>query len=111
MRFECSGKIHGMDYPMVNTATFKMKDDTTLTVDRIHTEYIMHKDGTYSMEWRECYLHRVNDELIFQNSEHALLGEDAADYLNKAAEVILEIEDDVEDENAFITVEEWSCYN
>lgn len=94
MRIEFQAKTN-KEYAMVNVAKFRLPDGTVLTVDRHETDYSIN-DGILDMEWSGCYLWSVNGLTLFDN-ECALLGDYAAEYLNRA-ECELELEDDADDD-------------
>ena len=78
--FQCSSNY---DYVAINTAKFKLKSGSTLTIDRKYTEWEKGNDGCFAMAWSGCYLWAIDDcytsdmflgdgEITFANDEYAV---------------------------------------
>ena len=91
------------DYVMINTATFALAGGGTVTIDRNETSYSI-SDGILDMEWRDCYLWRINDVNV--NEQCALFDGDADGLLDGAELIELELEDDA-DEDYEVAVISW----
>ena len=81
------------DYVMINTAEFRLKDGTLLTIDRDETRYSI-ENGILQMEWTGCYLWEINSINIF--NEPAYLNEDSIKLFEAAELFKLNLEDDAD---------------
>lgn len=70
MRLIIEGKTNRDDV-MVNTAKVTLPSGDVYTIDRDCTEYtISTVTGYLSMTWDMCYLHMINDILLFDNTAY-----------------------------------------
>ena len=68
MRLIIEGKTNRDDV-MVNTAKVTLPSGDVYTIDRDCTEYTIDTvTGYLSMTWDMCYLHMINDILLFDNT-------------------------------------------
>ena len=104
MRLEFIGTTN-KDYVMVNTAKFKLKSGSVITIDRDTTEYT-NEDGKLDMLWRGCYMWAIDDWNIFDDETY-ITDEKEFEMLVEGAELELELEDDA-DEDYWVKIERWS---
>ena len=93
MRLIIEGKTNRDDV-MVNTAKVTLPSGDVYTIDRDCTEYtISTVTGYLSMTWDMCYLHMINDILLFDNTAYLSSDDGFQDILNEGT-LELELEDD-----------------
>lgn len=111
MRIEFTGTTN-KDYVMINTAKFKLKSGSVITVDRGETDWSI-DNGRLEMEWLGCYIWAIDDMNIFDQEDE--YGHPVNTYyamtefkkLVEGAELKLELEDDA-DEDYEVKIESWN---
>lgn len=83
------------DYVRINTATFLLRNGSTVTVDRDQTLYDYDEEtGNLSMTWEDVYLWEVNGFAVFDNP--AYVNEDFTGLMKGCTFLSFDIEDDVD---------------
>ena len=108
MRLIIEGKTN-KDTVMVNTARITLPSGDVYTIDREYTEFTIDAaTGYLSMTWEACYLHMINDILLFDNTAYLSSDDGFQDILNTGT-LELELEDDA-DPDYVVEVDEWGFY-
>ena len=102
MRIEFKGTTN-KDYVMVNTAKFRLKNGSVITIDRDETEYTV-EDGKIDMLWRGCYLWAIDDFNITGDDAYITDAKEFMALVNDA-KLELELEDDA-DEDYWVHIED-----
>lgn len=106
MRLIIEGKTNRDDV-MVNTAKVTLPSGDVYTIDRDCTEYTIDTvTGYLSMTWDMCYLHMINDILLFDNTAYLSSDDGFQDILNEGT-LELELEDDAGSDYV-VEVAKWS---
>jgi hypothetical protein len=87
---------------MINTAKFRLKNGSVLTLDREETEWDV-SDGTLYMTWNNIYVWEIDGAAIF-NSE-TYVNEELRLLLKEAILLEMEKEEDAEPEYCLTDVE------
>lgn len=101
MRIEFKGTTN-KDYMMVNTAKFRLKTGSVITIDRDETEFTI-EDGKIDMVWRGVYLRAVDDFNIVDSDAYIKDAEEFAKLVIDG-KLELELEDDA-DEDYWVNIE------